>query len=392
MSYKKPKVVFVGPKPPPYSGPELSMQQFLESEVLNEAFDISFLKTNFRKDNTKKGKLDFPMITNFFIFFSRLLKILVITRPHCVYYPITPTQMGWVGRDVWTILLSKFFGAKVIIHLRGSHFKLNFQNFNPLAKKLIGFALRKVNCAIVQALYLNDQFFPFIKKDKIAVLYQAMDVEEYSINPDYKIENGKILVVGHLTKAKGYTDILKIIPEICEEFPHVRFYFAGNIRKGERGVFFNQFTGEKITYEDPFEAEENILKSKYSDNYINLGIISGENKMGHLHTADIFLTASYSEGFSRSLLEAMSVGKPVVFTPVGAHREVFKDKIHGFSFVPGKLDELKLALRKLILDDEKRLLIGQVNRKNVVSNFSIEKISEDFRDIISNTLNHENNR
>ena len=70
MSHKKSKVLFVGPTPPPYSGPELSMQQFLESETLNEAFDISFLKTNFRSDNTKKGKLDFSMLSNFFVFFS----------------------------------------------------------------------------------------------------------------------------------------------------------------------------------------------------------------------------------------------------------------------------------------------------------------------------------
>ncbi len=157
-----------------------------------------------------------------------------------------------------------------------------------------------------------------------------MDVDEYSNIYNSKVQKGKILIMGHMTKAKGYTDILKIIPQICKEFPYVTFCFAGNIRKGERGVFYNQFSGEKITYEDPFEAEQKILNSVYKNNYINLGIISGEDKMRHLQTADLFLTASYSEGFSRSLLEAMSMGKPFVFTPVGAHKEVFKDELHGF--------------------------------------------------------------
>ena len=386
MSNKKPKILFIGPTPPPYSGPELSMQQFLESQSLNDTFEISFLKTNFRTDNTKKGKLDFAMLTNFFIFFSKLLKLLITNTPQCVYYPITPTQMGWIGRDVWTILLSKLFGAKVIIHLRGSHFKLNFQQFLGVVKKLIGYSLKKVDCAIVQALYLDDQFEPFIKPSKIAVLYQAMDVEEYSDNHEFEVENGKILVIGHLTKAKGYTDILKIIPDLCKEFPFIKFYFAGNIRKGERGVFYNQFTGEKIKYEDPFEAEAKILNSDFKNNYVNLGIINGKDKMKHLQTTDIFLTASYSEGFSRSLLEAMSVGKPAAFTPVGAHREVFKNGVHGFSFVPGQLDQLKNALRTLITDDNKRFEIGMTNRQHVVSNFSIEKISDDFKTIITKTL------
>ena len=386
MNNKKPKILFIGPTPPPYSGPELSMQQFLESEILNAEFDIQYLKTNFRTDNTKKGKLDFSMLSNFFIFFSKLLRLLITKRPKLVYYPITPTQIGWIGRDVWTILLSKLFGAKVIIHLRGSHFKLNFQQFNSTIKKLIGFSLKKVDCGIVQAEYLKDQCEPFIKPHKMAVLYQAMDIEEYSNTHDWETEKGKILVMGHMTKAKGYTDILKIIPDLCKEFPHAKFYFAGNIRKGERGVFYNQFTGEKITYEDPFEAEEKILNSVYKKNYVNLGIISGEDKMKHLQTTDIFLTASYSEGFSRSLLEAMAIGKPVVFTPVGAHREVFENGVHGFSFVPGQLDKLKIALRNLLGDDKKRKEIGLTNRLHVVSNFSIEKISDDFKTIITKTL------
>ena len=386
MTNKKTKILFIGPTPPPYSGPELSMQQFLESETLNEAFDIKFLKTNFRRDNTKKGKLDLSMLSNFFIFFSKLLKLLITDRPQCVYYPITPTQIGWIGRDVWTILLSKLFRAKVIIHLRGSHFKLNFQQFNGLAKKLIGYSLQKVDSAIVQASYLKDQFDPYIKQNRMTVLYQAMDVDEYSNIYNSKVQKGKILIMGHMTKAKGYTDILKIIPQICKEFPYVTFCFAGNIRKGERGVFYNQFSGEKITYEDPFEAEQKILNSVYKNNYINLGIISGEDKMRHLQTADLFLTASYSEGFSRSLLEAMSMGKPFVFTPVGAHKEVFKDELHGFSFVPGKLEQLKRALHKALGNDEKRRAMGEENRRYVVSHFSIEKISQDFKSIISNTL------
>lgn len=386
MSNKKEKILFIGPTPPPYSGPELSMQQFLESKTLNDAFDISFLKTNFRADNTKKGKLDVSMVTNFFVFFSKLLKLFITNKPKCVYYPITPTQIGWIGRDVWTILLSKLFGVKVIIHLRGSHFKLNFQQFNGLVKKLIGFSLKKVDCGIVQAKYLQDQFEPFILEDKMEVLFQAMDVQQFSSNTDAQVEKGKILVMGHMTKAKGYTDILKIIPEICQDYPHVKFYFAGDIRKGERGVFYNQFTGEKITYEDPFEAENKILNSKYKDNYVNLGVISGDDKMHHLQSTDLFLTASYSEGFSRSLLEAMSIGKPAIFTPVGAHREVFDSGVHGFSFEPGKLDQLKTALKPLLIDEHKCQEIGINNRAYVVSNFSIEKIANDFKSIILNTL------
>jgi glycosyltransferase involved in cell wall biosynthesis len=232
---------------------------------------------------------------------------------------------------------------------------------------------------------LEDQFAPSISKEKIEVLYQAMDLIEFPIESNEVVEDEKILVIGHMTKAKGYTDILKVIPRIVNEFPNVKFYFAGNIRKGERGVFFNQFTGEKINYEDPFEAEQLILNSKYSKNYINLGIIQGKEKLNHLQSSDIFLSASYSEGFSRALLEAMSVGKPLVFTPVGAHREVISDE-NGKSFIPGDLEGLYIALKDM-LNNKERKLVGLQNRKLVETKFSIEKITYDFKEIINKVLN-----
>ena len=386
MNNIKPKILFIGPTPPPYSGPELSMKQFLESDSLNEIFDINFLKTNFREDNVSKGKIDVAMFANFFIFFSSLLRFLIIIKPECVYYPVTPTQIGWMGRDVWTILISKLFGAKVIIHLRGSHFKLNFDQFNSVARWLTGLSLKKVDCGIVQASYLKNQFEPYLKSHKVVLLYQAMDTNEYINNSCTTVQKGKVLVVGHMTKAKGYTDILRIIPNICKDFPHVKFYFAGNIRKGERGVFFNQISGKKITYENPFEAEDYIMNSDYSKNYINLGVVSGKEKIRHFQSTDIFLSASYSEGFSRSLLEAMSVGKPLVYTPVGAHKEILEDGVHGFSFIPGELKQLENALREALSNDLLCKGIGDANRKYVIANFSLEKISEDFKTIILNTI------
>ena len=383
MRIKK-RVLFIGPVPPPYSGPELSMKQFRESKLLNDTFEITFLQTNFRVDNTNKGKFGIAMFLNFFLFFSKLLVQLIFYRPNCVYYPITPTQIGWIGRDFWTIIIAKIFNVKVIIHLRGSHFKLNYQDFYPIVKKMVAFALRKVDTAIVQAGYLEDQFYPNITNSNVEILYQAMDVDEFTIGNKKDIIEQKILVIGHMTKAKGYTDILKVIPRIVDEFPNVKFCFAGTIRKGERGVFFNQFTGKKIIYEDPFEAEKTILNSPYSKNYSNFGIIQGAEKLKHLHTSDIFLTASYSEGFSRALLEAMCVGKPLIYTPVGAHREVLNEK-NGISFMPGDLDGLYCAIKSMLLNND-RISMGFHNRKEVETLFSLEKITKDFKTILVKTI------
>ena len=334
------KVLFVGPYPPPYSGPELSMQLFLRSDILKRSFNILFLQTNFRRDNVKKGKFGISMMYNFFKFFFKYLWLLLTSGAQIIYYPITTTEIGWLGRDALTILLAKLFKKKIIIHLRGSHFKLNYQSFSQFGQGIVRYSLQKVDCAIVQSKYLRDQFQPFIPESKTYVLSQAIDTDEFHNNNISGYSTGMVLIVGHLTKAKGYNDIVEIIPEVVENFPEAQFYFAGNIRKGERNVFFNQWTGDKLNYEDPFQVEKIILESSYGGHYHNLGIITGKEKVELFKRCQVFVSASYSEGFSRSLLEAMLMGKPIVYTPVGAHREVLKDGINGLCVEPGNKKQL----------------------------------------------------
>ena len=386
MSKRLSKILFVGPIPPPYSGPELSMQQFLESRRLKSEFQIRYLKTNFRTTNRNKGKFGVLMVFNFFKFFTTYLYYLILLRPSCVYYPITPTALGWVGRDAWVILLAKLMRVKIIIHLRGSHFRLNYHDFPFLIKRLVNTALKSVTKAMVQADYLRTEFMPQIDSRKIEVLYQGVDTGEYF--PDERVRKGpiRILFMGHLTKAKGYTDVLKVIPEICEEFGDVEFYFAGEKRTGERGVFFNQVNGARLEYECPNAAERDFFRAGYMANYNYVGIITGSEKLELMRDCDIFISASYSEGFSRSVLEAMSLGMSLVYTPVGAHKEVLKDGMNGFSFLPGDLKGMKVALTELITNPVKRKQISSNNIDLVESNFSITKIIEDFKIIIEKAL------
>ena len=356
------------------------MKLFLDSS-LKDRFDLSFLCTNVRKTNTKKGAFGLAMIVAFVRFFSQLLWMLLKVRPRVVYYPITATQIGWLGRDIPCLLLCKIFGARTIIHLRASHFRLNFERFRVFTKWLVRFSLQTVDCVIVQSNQLHSQFEGLVDPARICTLYQAIESRDYQNSDLGAFTRGKVVFVGHQTQAKGFCDLVRAIEPVVAKCAQAQFFFAGTMRRGERNVFYNQITGEKLTYEDPFDVQQEVEASSVASHYHNVGVVHGEEKLALLRSADIFVLPSYSEGFSRAVVEAMAVGKPVIYTPVGAHNEALSEDC-GAWVPPGAPSELVDAITRLLSNPKRRDAIAERNYRFVRENFDIEVIADQFATII----------
>lgn len=374
-SHLRPKILFIGPYPPPYAGPETAMKLLLESD-LREEFAISFLKTNVRKSNDQKGRFDLVIVLAFFSFIARLLcKLLEKNRPRAVYYFVTATRLGWIGRDIWCIVISRLFRCKVLIHFRAGHFGHSIRSLSSIEKKLIRYACSLVSLCLVQAQALKSQLNGFIEPSKIAILHNAIDIREYENQDLDDYDENIVLFMGHLSFAKGYCDILKLIPRIVKRYPNIRFYFAGTKIKKETNVFYNQITGEPLKFEDPDDCYDKYIAQRYEKNYRYCGIIYGQEKLNLIKRCNLLLLPSYSEGLSQSVLEAMCMGKPVICTPVGALKEVVKDGINGFHVTPGNISEMGHSLFKILDNKDLRDKIAKTNYIYTRKSFSTESVS-----------------
>ena len=383
---KKTKALFIGPYPPPYSGPELGMKYFLESDLRNK-FDITHLKTNVRKSQVNKGRFDLAMITAFFRFMWKLSGILVWNRPKLAYYPITATQTGWIGRDVWCLLLCALFGVKTVIHLRAGHLKINYDKFAWWVKILVRWSCRTVSLALVQAGCLRNQFQGLAPDDRIAVMNNAVDTDQYD-NPDLdSYDPNLILYLGNLSTAKGYCDLVEIIPRVADGFPDVKFCFGGTFIEVNHNVKFDQATGAPIKERSPSQMHEEISSGPYAGNYRYLGVVSGQEKFDLLQQASFLVLPSYSEGFPLSILEAMSMGKPVVYSPVGALPEVMTDGVNGLLVKPGAPAELADKIMALLGDRAKRDEIARTNYAYTREKFALEIIAGVLGRYFDNVLN-----
>ena len=94
---------------------------------------------------------------------------------------------------------------------------------------------------------------------------------------------------------------------------------------------------------------------------------------------DIFVLPSfYGEGVPRTLLEAASMGKPIVTTDNVGCREVVDDGVNGF-LVPVK-DSKALAKKiKILIENETmRDEFGKASRKKAVEEFDVKFVVEQY--------------
>jgi glycosyltransferase involved in cell wall biosynthesis len=96
--------------------------------------------------------------------------------------------------------------------------------------------------------------------------------------------------------------------------------------------------------------------------------------------ADVFVLASHHEGLPVALMEAMSVGLPVVATAVGGVPQFVAESEEGLLVAPGRPDLLADALVRICSDSELRRRLGEgARRKSTV--FDVRSASAKIEDI-----------
>jgi glycosyltransferase involved in cell wall biosynthesis len=102
------------------------------------------------------------------------------------------------------------------------------------------------------------------------------------------------------------------------------------------------------------------------------------NVVDYLYAADAFILPSSTEGVSNALLEAMSVGLPVVGSDIAGNQELIEDGVHGFLVPSDDAQMLAMSLRKLLHDGELARWLGGNAYQHIVDCFDIRKIARRY--------------
>jgi glycosyltransferase involved in cell wall biosynthesis len=107
----------------------------------------------------------------------------------------------------------------------------------------------------------------------------------------------------------------------------------------------------------------------------------------YLRLADCVVLPSYREGVPRSLLEAASVGKPIITTDAVGCREVVDEGINGFLCEPRNSNDLKAKMEKMfLLSEQQRLEMGENSRKKMLAEFDESIVINQYVELINSII------
>lgn len=340
----RPRVLIVGPLPPPLGGVQLMIEMQLRSCLARE-FQLSVTDTSKRQLRWAVETPSWRTPGYFFRDLVRLVRDLIRIRPRAV---IVHASSGRSFLRDWVFMITaRIFRAKVICHYHGS-LHTNFPSCETSRGRLIGRALmRAAHRVIVLGPTYQREMAAAWRREDIEWVANVADTDLFSVaerepSPWLTADQLGVLFVGRLSEPKGIWDLLDAMPLVISRVPRVRFMLVG--------------VAEDLAKE--VKLRDEVKKRNLSQNVVFLGSLEGNEKARAYVSASLIVVPSWTEGFPLVIPEAMAAGLPIIATAVGAIPDFVADGQDGFLVPPRNPTVLAERIIQLAEDADRRSKIS----------------------------------
>jgi glycosyltransferase involved in cell wall biosynthesis len=111
-----------------------------------------------------------------------------------------------------------------------------------------------------------------------------------------------------------------------------------------------------------------ISKTKYADNFVTTGYSNEPNSYSAI--CDLYIQPSVCEGFPKTVVEAMCLGKPVVVTERGGAKELVKEGITGYVIPSGSPVSIADTILKCFEGRDSLPVMGEKGRERIRDEFN----------------------
>ncbi len=322
----KKRLLFYG-ELPPGSVHGISYSNKINIELLQDHFEVDLIIERARPEDHTKNSFSkcFHIINDICRIFLQSIK-----KKYSYFYLVFSLSTLGSIKTLAAILAFRLINkGKVILHIhRGdffSHF-LERKHNETIAKSI--FRLSHKN--IVLSERLKDHFISVYGKS-FFVLPNTTEFE-FPVNIS-RTGKKRYLYISNYLAEKGIIELINVFRDLEKELP--------DISLTTYGVFSD------------IEMKTELLKIKSMNTEIN-DSITGVDKMMVIEESDCLILPSRNEGQPLVILEAMSVGTPVIATRVGLVPEVLGED-YPYLAEPDSENSLKECILKFVTADTRAL-------------------------------------
>lgn len=263
-------------------------------------------------------------------------------------------------------ILGKVLRVPIILQIYG------LEAWQPTSWSLTNYLVKKVDVIVSISRFTLGMFTEWaaLKHDRCFILPNAVHLDEYDPEVSgarfrqlFDLGGRKVLLTfGRLVsreRAKGFDEVLEILPALKEEFPELSYLIAGD-------------------GPDQVRLQHKATELGVADIVHFTGMVDEHQKNELYCASDLFVMPSRGEGFGFVFLEALACGLPSIGSTADGSREALLHGELGQLVDPDDPDALKAAIRR-----------GLTRPKNVparLSHFGFPNFTARLHDIMSATL------
>lgn len=286
-------------------------------------------------------------------------------QPDIIFaYTIKPVIWGGIAARIFS--KGRFFA--LITGLGFAFQKGNFKRsiINLLVTNLYKLSLKNALKVIFQN---PDNLQTFIDKNIVKreftcrVQGSGVDINHFKKVPLTDNTYPTFLTIARLLGDKGIREFVFAAQTVKKKYPQTRFQILGPEDPSPDGIPLTEVmqwhNNKKIDY---------------------LG--STGDVRPFIHQCDIFVLASYHEGMPRTVLEAMSIGRPIITTDVPGCKETVQNGINGFLVRKADAKDLSDKMLWFIENQQQWHEMAEQSYLKVQKQFTVDQINRELIDIL----------
>lgn len=297
----------------------------------------------------------------------RLKKIITTLNPDLICsFTIKP--------NLYTAIAIKNSSIKQIANITGLGYGFMRGTVKvKLFSMLYRFALKNID----QIFFQNGDDYSFLLHSNIIRTWQnadvlpgsGVDLTQYHFIEMKNNSIIKFLFSGRVIGDKGVNELVKAFYNVCQKYSHIKLILIGNF----------------------FPANPSAISQQQVKEWVDSGIITYlgmvDNVVEVIQSCDCVVLPSYREGMPRSLLEASSMGRPIITVDSIGCKDVVEDGVTGYLAKVKDVDSLAEAMIQFIeLPFADKVQMGLNGRRKMEREFDQQVVVNKYLEVAQRLL------